>query len=79
MVPKDAGCYEMCCTQCSMHFCYECGASGEDWKRTHYSIPNPSKYRCPPTEERRAREGFTKDEADRRVHFIYRYTLCESC
>ena len=48
-----------------MHFCYECGASGEEWKRTHFSIPNPSKYRCPPTEKRRAREGFTKDEADR--------------
>ena len=45
LIAKEAGCYEMACSECNTKFCYECGQTGEEWKRTHYSIPNPSKVR----------------------------------
>ena len=57
LIVRDRGCLEMQCNACKEKFCYACGQHGKKWEMSHFKVPNPSKFRCPVTEARRAKEA----------------------
>jgi hypothetical protein len=67
LITRERGCLEMDCNSCHTSFCYACGMHGALWKKTHYeAVADPSKFRCPVTEERRAAEAAAATGARKR-------------